>query len=118
MKITAVSGVLDKMIDNMVYPTPHYGSKTVMFRKGLEVQKESLRYSQLFYDSCNSGNYYLDTFNRGIAFFTLDSSEHLGFNAYVKAYLEGKNKHEIWTILQDYSIIYDYYDFNKLPSEQ
>ena len=106
------------MIDNMVYPTSHYRSKTIVFRKDLEVQKESLRYTQLFYDSCNSGNYFLDTFNRGIAFFTLDESSHLGFNAYLKAYLEGKSRHEIWTIIQSYEAVYDYYDFNKLPSEQ
>ena len=60
----------------MVYPPPHYGYKTIVFRKDLEVQKESLRYSRLFYDSCNSGNYFLDTFNRGIAFFTLDDSSY------------------------------------------
>ena len=118
VKITALSGILDKEIDNMVYPPPHYGKKTVMFRKDLDVQKESLRYRQLFYDSCNSGIYFLDTFNRGIAFFTLNDSSCLGFNAYVKAYLEGKSKDEIWRAMQDKSPIYDYYDFNKLPSEQ
>ncbi|MDD1696273.1 MAG: PKD domain-containing protein [Methanoregula sp.] len=118
VKITALSGVLDKEIDNMIYPPPHYGKKTVMFRKDLDVQKESLRYRQLFYDSCNSGIYYLDTFNRGIAFFTLNDSSCLGFNAYVKAYLEGKSKEEIWRAMQDKSPIYDYYDFNKVPSEQ
>jgi hypothetical protein len=118
VKIMAVTGVFDKEIDNMTYPQPHYGSKTVAFRKDLEIAKENLKYSRFFYDSCNSGNYYLDTLNRGIIFFTLDSSEHLGFNAYLKAYLEGKSNHEIWRILQGYSPIYDYYDFNKLPSQQ
>jgi hypothetical protein len=118
VKITAVSGVLDKEIDNMVYPPPHYGRKTVMFRKDLDIQKENLRYRQLFYDSCNSGIYYLDTLNRGLAFFTLNDSSCLGFNAYVKAYLEGKSKEEIWRAMQDKSPIYDYYDFNKVPSQQ
>jgi hypothetical protein len=118
VKITAVSGVLDRMIDNMVYPPSHYGSRTILSRKDLDVRKEDMRYSRLFYDSCNSGNYFLDTLNRGIAFFTVNDSSHLGFNAYIKAYLEGKSNHEICTIIQSYSTVYDYYYFNKLPSQQ
>ena len=117
VRITSVvSGVLDKQIDNMIYPITHYGSKTIVFRKGLEVQ--NMRYRQLFYESCNTGSYFLDTFNRGIAFFTVNDTSFLGFNAYLKAYLEGKSRHEIWTIMQSYEPVYDYYDFNKLPSEQ
>ena len=118
VKITALNGTINKEIDNMIYPARHYSVKTIVFRKDLEVNKENLRYSQLFYDSCNSGNYFLDTFNRGVVFFTVNDSMHLGFNAYLKAYLEGKSRHEIWTILQSYEAVYDYYDFNKLPSEQ
>ncbi|HQB40057.1 MAG TPA: hypothetical protein PL053_12410, partial [Deltaproteobacteria bacterium] len=119
VRITSVvAGVLNKQIDNMVYPSPHFEYKTVVSRKDLSVQKENMRYSRLFYDSCNSGNYFLDTLNRGIAFFTVNDSSHLGFDAYIKAYLEGKSNREIWTIIQGYEAVYDYYDFNKLPSQQ
>jgi len=113
-----VARVFDKLIDNVDYPKSHYRSKTILFRKDLKVTKENLRYSRLFYDSCNSGNYFLDTFNRGIVFYTINTSPGLGFAPYLKAYLEGKSDQEIWTILQSYDPVYDYYDFNKLPSEQ
>ncbi len=113
-----VARVFDKLIDNVDYPKSHYRSKTILFRKDLKVTKENLRYSRLFYDSCNSGNYFLDTFNRGIVFYTINTSPGLGFAPYLKAYLEGKSDQEIWTILQSHDPVYDYYDFNKLPSEQ
>ena len=98
--------------------TTHYRRKTVLFRKDLEIPQANLKYKRLMYDSCNSGNYFLDTFNRGFAFYTVSNSDLLGFNAYLKAYLEGKSNHEIWTIVQGYDPVYDYYDFNKLPTEQ
>lgn len=113
-----VAEVYDKTIDNVDYPKSHYRSKTIVFRKDLEVAKENLRYSRLFYDSCNSGNYFLDTFNRGVVFYTVGDSTALGFHAYLQAYLEGKSDQEIWTIMQSYDSVYDYYDFSKTPSQQ
>jgi PKD repeat protein len=113
-----VAEVYDNAMDNIDYPKSHYRSKTIVFRKDLEVAKENLRYSRLFYESCNTGDYFLDTFNRGKVFFTLSDSSALGFNAYLQAYLEGKSDREIWTIMQGYDSVYDYYDFNKLPSQQ
>jgi hypothetical protein len=98
--------------------TTHFRRKTIVFRKDLEIPKANMKYSRLIYDSCSSGNYFLDTFNRGVAFYTLSTSDMLGFNAYLKAYMEGKSNHEIWTIVQGYDPVYDYYDFNKRPTEQ
>ena len=98
--------------------TTHFRRKTIVFRKELEIPKENLKYSRLFYDSCNSGNYFLDTFNRGVVFFTLKNSDGLGFIAYIKAHLEGKSNNEIWSIIQSYQPVYDYYDFTKPPSQQ
>ena len=113
-----VADIFDLSIDNVDYPKRHYRSKTILFRKELEIPQTALRYRRLFYDSCNTGNYYLGTFNRGIVFFTLNNSYGLGFNEYVRAYLEGKSDREIWEIVQDYEPVWDYYDFNKPPSEQ
>ncbi len=113
-----VVDIFDLSIDNVDYPKRHYRSKTVLFRKELEVPRSELRYRRLFYDSCNTGNYYLGTFNRGVVFYTLNNSAGLGFNEYVRSYLEGKSDREIWEIIQDYEPVWDYYDFNRRPSEQ
>ena len=110
--------LFDKSIDNVDYPKNHFGSKTVLFRKEIEIQKNQLRYSRLFYESCNTGNYYLNTFNHGIVFYTLNTSNARGFWVYVKNYMDGKSDQEIWELMQARDPIYDYYDFNKLPSQQ
>jgi len=112
------AGIFEKAMDNVDYPKTHYRRKTIVFRKELEVPKEELKFDRMFYDGCNSGNYYLDTFNRGIVFYTVNTSDGRGISLYMKAYLEGKSNQEIWEILQAYSPTYDYYNFNKLPSEQ
>lgn len=110
--------VFEKYIDNVDYPKTHYGSKTLLFRKDLEVPKEEMKFRRIMYNSCNSGNYYLDTFNRGIVFYTLNTADDRGFHIYLRDYLAGKTDQQIWEDLQATQPIFDYYDFNKLPSEQ
>jgi len=109
---------LEKNIDNVDYPKTHFGSKTILFRSELEIPKEDLKYTRLFYNSCNTGNYYLDTFSHGLVYYTLNLSDAALSNPYLKAYLEGKNNQEIWELLQSIDPVYDYYDFSKTPSEQ
>jgi hypothetical protein len=41
--------------------------------------------------------YYLETFSRGIVFYTLDTSD-AQIHRYLKAYLEGKSDEQIWQI--------------------
>ena len=113
-----IARLMDKSIDNVDYPKTHYQSKTILFRKDLEVPKDQLRYKRLFYEACNSGNYYLDTFSHGIVFYTVNSSTGLGFYTYLINYLEGKSDQQIWEAMQSRDPVYDYYDFNKLPSQQ
>jgi PKD repeat protein len=110
--------LFDYSLDNVNYPKNHYRSKTILFRKALEVPKSELRYSRLYYDGCNTGTYFLDTFNRGVVFYTVNNSSALGFTAYLKYYLMGKSDQVIWEQMQKRSAVYDYYDFNKLPSKQ
>ena len=62
--------------------------------------------------------YYLDTFNRGVVWFSVKSVGGLGLAPYLRAYLQGKTDEEIWEIVQDVEPNYDYYDFSKLPSQQ
>ena len=113
-----VADILDLSIDNVDYPKKHYRSKTILFRKELEIPQTELRYRRLLYDSCNSGNYYLGTFNRGIVYYTLNNSNNLGFYEYIRAYLEGRSDRQIWEKMQAAEPVYDYYNFNKPPSEQ
>ncbi|MCK5643094.1 MAG: PKD domain-containing protein, partial [Gammaproteobacteria bacterium] len=108
-------------IDNVDYPKTHFRSKTVLFRKELEIPEDELRFKRMLYISCNSGNYYTHTFHRGVMFYTLQGNNLVAgymYPLYLQAYFAGKSNQEIWEILQDKEAIYDFYDFNKKPSEQ
>ncbi|MDD4938662.1 MAG: PKD domain-containing protein [Candidatus Omnitrophica bacterium] len=110
--------VFEKNIDNVDYPLPHYGSRTIIWRNAPEVAETDLKYSRMFYNSCNSGNYFIDTFHRGIMFYTLGTPAEMEGLHYLQAYLEGKTDYQIWQILQSHNPVFDYYNFNNKPSEQ
>ena len=112
--------VFEKVIDNVDYPKKHYGSKTLVFRKGLEVPKDQMKFSRMLYTGCDSGHYYSDVFDRGIYFYATNSTGEgeIAMSEYLKAYVKGKSDYEIWKILQEIEPLYDYYNFNKLPSQQ
>ena len=99
-------------------PKPHYGSRTIVFRKDLEVDVSQVRFKRMLIDTCTSGNYYLETFHRGIIFFTKDNSDGMGTYVYLENYLKGKSDEELWSMMGAYDGIYDYYDFSKRPDEQ
>jgi PKD repeat protein len=121
-KVNFVRAVIfEKSIDNVDYPKTHTAGKVVVYRKELEIPKEELKYNRLFWYSCNSGNYYLDTFNRGVVFYTLNLTNMSGgkvFYLYLKAYFEGRSNQQMWQILQDKEAVFDYYDFSKRPQNQ
>jgi len=120
VKITHASDplILDEEIDNLTYPTKHYGSRTILFLKELDIKKEDLKYKRLFYNSCKTGIYYLDTFSHGIVWFSVKSVAGWGLAPYLRLYVTGKSDEEIWEIVNNIARFYDYYDFSKLPSEQ
>ena len=99
-------------------PRPHYGSKTIVFRKENEIEKDKLRYKKMLYASCTTGTYYLDTFQHGIMFYSVNSIGGTASPTFLRAYLQGKSDREIWELMQDVEPGYDYYNFDKLPSEQ
>lgn len=107
--------VYEKSIDNVDYPKTHSGGKVWVYTKGLEVPKEDMKYTRMLYESCNSGNYFIEVYDRGIMFYTVTSSGGLGSVSYLRSYLEGKSDEEIWEIIQDVEPSYDYYNFNELP---
>jgi hypothetical protein len=111
--------VYDQRIDNSDTPYYHYSNRTILFRQVDEIPKNELKYSRLFYESCSTGPYYLETFTHGIVFYTLQSSAALCSVPYLRGYMvDGKSDYELWQLCQDIEPKYDYYDFSKLPSEQ
>lgn len=120
IRITSVAnpGAFDQVVDNGPCPPTHYGKRTVLFRRGLDIDPDQMSYRRLFYEGCNSGFYYLDTFRRGVVFYTLHDSDGSGAATYLRSCLEGRSDEETWAALQRIQAIYDYYDFTKPPSEQ
>jgi PKD repeat protein len=112
--------VFEKNIDNVDYPKTHYGSKTILFRKELEVPKEEMRYSRLLYTGCDSGHYYPGSFNRGVFFYAVNTTGEgdVAMSEYLKAYVNGASDWQLWRLMQDIEPLYDYYDFRKPPSQQ
>ena len=111
----------DKTIDNVDYPLSHFGRKTVIFRRELDIPKEELGYSRLFLLSCNSANYYLDTYHQGIVFYTVEDNDLVAKDVipiWLGRYFAGDSDEQIWEALQNYRPYFDYYDFTKRPTEQ
>lgn len=108
--------VYEKNIDNVDYPKTHFRNKTIVFRKEIEIASQELKYSRMLYDSCNSGNYYIGTFHRGLMFYTVSNSGSRGSVLYLRACLEGKSDEQIWETVQAFEPSYDYYNFDKAPS--
>ncbi len=108
-------------IDNVDYPKRHFGSKTIVKCKEQELPFEEMKYDRLFYYSCNSGNYYLDVYKRGVVFYTLNLSNMSAgqaFKIYLQAYFNGQSNQEIWETLQNKEAIFDYFDFSKPLDDQ
>jgi hypothetical protein len=112
------TGGFDLTIDNTLCPKTHYAKKTIVFRRQLGVDPAKFRYARIFFDGCLSGVHYLETFQRGIAFYTTGDAYLSGFEIYLRTYLQGGSDAQIWAALQDLQSVYDYYDFSRLPTEQ
>jgi hypothetical protein len=115
-----IAGIYDNLIDNVDYPKPHYRSKTILFRKEMDVPVEDMKYRRMFYSSCDTGIYYSQMLQRGILFYTLGNNDEGEFEIgeYLKSYLSGQTDYEIWQALQQIEPIWDYFDFTKPPSQQ
>ena len=118
VRITAVGNAkaFDTIVENTTSPRPHFKRKTILFRRDLKIEPEQMRYARMYIQTCNSGLYFLETFHRGVTFYTVDDSDGTGLLPYLKAYLQGKSDREIWSILQRGEPIYDYYDFSRPPA--
>ncbi len=110
--------VYENTIDNVDYPKAHVSRKVIVYGGKPEIREENLRFARMFYYGCNTGNYFLDTFHRGIIFYTVNSDTTGAVFPYLAAYVDGASDYEIWETIQAHEPVFDYYDFSKRPSEQ
>jgi len=109
---------LEKSVDNVNYPKRHYGSNVIGFRKEQPVSPDDFKYSRLFYITCNSGIYFIDTFHHGKMHYSLDNVSETVVTVYLDSYLRGDSDHVVWQKMQRTRPAFDYYDFDKTPSQQ
>ena len=109
-------------VDNTFHSKEHFFSgdvvkfgKVVINTGDVKIPEEELRYSRLFYGSCNSCNYYVGTFHRGIMYCTVSDSEVYTADDYLEAYLLGYSDTEILNLLNSIQPIHEYLDFNQPP---
>ena len=113
--------VYEKNIDNVDYPKTSYGGwvgKTMLKTKSVDIAREDLKYGRMLLESCNSGDYYIQTVARSKMFYTVGSSTGQGLLSYLRYYLLGYTDEQIWQAVQQVQAVYDYYDFNLHPDEQ
>jgi PKD repeat protein len=106
----------DKKIDNTT-PSSHYSSKTCLFLQEKDIDTDELKYGRLFYDSCNTGIYYLDTLVHGLVFYSYASAIGNANLAYLEGYMNGLDNEELREACDDVDPDkWDYYDFTQAPS--
>ncbi len=111
--------------DNTAHHRPHFYSripgspitfgKVILDAKPVKIPDEDMRYSRMFYGSCNSCPYYAGTFNRGIFFCTTGDSDSYTALDYLEYYLRGYNDEQLLSIVNSRQPIHHMLDFNRMP---
>ena len=113
--------------DNLYQYKPHFYSrrlgryrasaKVVIDKQNIKIPAEDMRYSRMFYGSCNTCNYYAGTLNRGILFCTTDTHYTKNSVLYLELYLKGYSDTQIRNRLNaPYSFpLHEVIDFNLKP---
>jgi hypothetical protein len=112
------NGGFELIVDNTTAPKPHFGKKTLVMRGKNRVDPAAFRYRRLFYEGCLSGTCYLDTFQRGVTFYTMADSYLSVFETYLRGYLRGDTDEQMWRAMQRLEPVFDYYDFSLPPARQ
>ena len=109
-------------VDNTFHNKEHFFSgsvvkfgKVIINTGEVKIPEDELRYSRLFYGSCNSCNYYVGTFHQGKMFCTVSDSEVYTADDYLEAYLLGYSDQEILDLMNTIQPIHQYFDFNQPP---
>jgi hypothetical protein len=95
-----------------------YGYKTVVDTTAAKINPEELKYARMFYNTCFSGKYFIDSFHRGKMFYTTWNSEGNIVPEYIQYYLRGYTDEQLLNWMNTTSEtedLYDYYDFTQRP---
>jgi len=111
--------------DNTFQHKPHFYSrstgspitfgKVICDTRSVKIPQEELRYSRMFYGSCNSCSYYAGTFNRGVLFCTTGDSEVYTAITYLDNYLLGDTDEQLLVRLNAVQPIHECLNFNLPP---
>ncbi len=118
IRIRSADLTVSKIVDNICYPKTHYKGLVAISRRDLAISPDKFKYSRLFNLGCLTGICFIDAFNRGKVFYALTETSEMMVTVYLKYYLEGNTDAFIWQKMQAVRPGFDYYDFNKKPSEQ
>jgi len=95
-----------------------YGNKTILDATHIkDINPEEFKYKMIFINTCFSGKYFIDNFNRGRMFYTNNNSQNGAETGFVKRYVvDGQTDQQLLTYLNSvHPGLYEYYDFNQLP---
>ena len=95
-----------------------YGNKVILDASPIkDITAEECKFSRMFYNTCFSGKYFIDTFHRGRLFYTTwNSSFPDPVPGYIKRYLQGDTDEELLDYMNSlYPGLYEYYNFDLLP---
>jgi hypothetical protein len=111
--------------DNTAHHKPHFYSrstgspitfgKVVLDARRAKIPDEDLRYSRMFYGSCNSCSYYGGTFKRGVMFCTTGDSDSYTALDYLEYYLKGYTDEQILSHINSIQPIHELINFNLKP---
>jgi PKD repeat protein len=111
--------------DNTAHHRPHFYSritgspitfgKVILDARRAKIPEEDLKYSRMFYGSCNSCSYYGETFQRGIMFCTTGDSDSYTALDYLEGYLKGYTDEQLLTRVNSLQPIHELLNFNLKP---
>lgn len=111
-----------EFVDNTFHDRPHfYSGSLIKFGKvicntgNVKIPSDEMRYSRMFYGGCNSSNYYVGAFNRGVMFFAKQDTEQILGPEYLRRYLLGDTDDQILARLNAIEPAYEYYNFTMKP---
>jgi PKD repeat protein len=109
--------------DNTFHEKPHFYSrsgpitfgKVICNTKFSKIPESDLKYARMFYGTCNSANYFVGEFRRGILFCTVGDLAYYTGVDYLRDYLNGRTDQEILAHLNSIQPIHEYINFNLKP---
>jgi PKD repeat protein len=118
-KVRAASTTTDNQDEwRSHFEEARYGNKTIVdLTNYKDINPSECKYGLMFFNSCFSGKYFIETFPRGRLFYTNWNSENgeecIGF---IKRYVQGYTDQQLLNYINSiHEGLYDYCDFTKLP---